>query len=186
MPAFDRAELDEMWQRWIAVNLLSQDKGDWSDCADYYAEDATYGWMYQPDKHFMAVGREQIRDWALGTEMLGFDGWRYPYVASVIDDRQGLCVGFWRQISTINDPTGEPYEVVGIGGSWFQYGGNMQWAWQRDFFDVTSAAQTIMQLISDGNVTDSMTKRFEMVAAGAPGHYTRANLPAPIWPVPID
>ena len=30
--------------------------------AEWYAQDATYGWMYSVDEHFMAVGRDQIRD----------------------------------------------------------------------------------------------------------------------------
>ena len=47
--------------------------------ADWYAEDATYGWMYTPDEHFMAVGREEIRDFAIGIEMAGLDGWHYDY-----------------------------------------------------------------------------------------------------------
>lgn len=184
MPAFAREELDAMWQDWIEANLNAQDRGDWRDLARFYAVDASYGWMYAPDDHFMAVGREQIRDHALGTEMLGFDGWSYPYVSSVIDDRQGMCVGFWRQVSTsLTDPAGEPYEVVGIGGSWFGYGGQRQWAWQRDFFDVGSAAATVTRVIQDGRVSPTMQQRFELVAAGAPGHYARADLPAPIWPV---
>ncbi len=35
--------------------------------------------MYTPDEHFMAVGREEIRAYALGTEMAGLDGWHYDY-----------------------------------------------------------------------------------------------------------
>ena len=61
MPAFPRDELDAMWQEWIEANRIAQDKGDWTGLADLYAADATYGWMYAPDEHFMAVGREQIR-----------------------------------------------------------------------------------------------------------------------------
>ncbi len=186
MPAYPRDELDEMWRRWIDINRVAQDKGDWTPLADCYAEDATYGWMLGPDDQFMAVGREQIRDWALGTEMLGFDGWVYPYVASVIDEAQGACVGFWRQVSTFPDPSGAPYEVAGLGGSWFGYGGNMQWAWQRDFFDMGSVSETITRVVKDGNVSPTLKQRFDLVAAGAPGHYTRDRLPAPIWPVPLD
>ena len=57
--------------------------------ADIYTEDATYGWMYTPDEHFMAVGREEIRANALGTEMAGLDGWHYDYAATVMDERTG-------------------------------------------------------------------------------------------------
>jgi len=29
----------------------------------------------------MATGRDEIRRWALGTEMEGLDGWHYDYMA---------------------------------------------------------------------------------------------------------
>jgi hypothetical protein len=178
----DRAELESVWQKWIDANRHAQDIGDWTGLADFYAEDATYGWMYRPDEHFMAVGRDQIRDWALGNEMVGFDGWAYPYVAAVIDDKNDMCVGFWKQVSTRTDPAGRPYEVIGIGGSWFAYAGAGQWAWQRDFFDMASVTDTVMRVVTDGNVTPSMQRRFDMVAAGMPGHYRYDELPAPLWP----
>jgi hypothetical protein len=183
MPAFPRDELETMWQDWIEANKVAQDKGDWTGLGEFYAEDATYGWMYTPDDQFMAVGRDQIRDWALGTEMLGFDGWQYPYLAEVIDDSRGMCVGFWKQVSSLTDKDGKPYEITGIGGSWFQYAGNHEWAWQRDFFDLSSTTATIVRVIQDGNVTPTMQQRFELVAGGAPGHYTADTLPAPLWPV---
>ena len=89
--------------------------------ADWYTEDATYGWMYTPDEHFMAVGREQIREWALGQEMAGLDGWHYDYaVHRMVDESNGMVVGFWKQKSGItDDATGKEYEILGIGGSWF-------------------------------------------------------------------
>ena len=88
--------------------------------AEWYAEDATYGWMYAPDEHFMAVGRDQIRDCAIGIEMDGLDGWHYDYQCTMIDEAKGMVVGFWKQRSgIIDDATGEEYEILGIGGSWF-------------------------------------------------------------------
>ncbi len=45
--------------------------GDWKPMADMYTEDATYGWNFGPTEEFMAVGREEIREIALGLEMAG-------------------------------------------------------------------------------------------------------------------
>ena len=73
----------------------------------------------------------------------------------------------------MTDPAGEPYEVVGIGGSWFGYAGNHEWAWQRDFFDVGSAAATVMRMVTDGNVTPTLQQRFETGRVGT----ARALLP---------
>uniref|UniRef100_UPI001C7FB479 hypothetical protein n=1 Tax=Nocardioides pelophilus TaxID=2172019 RepID=UPI001C7FB479 len=57
-----RAEIEEFWDSWLAINREAERTGDWRVMADWYAEDASYGWMYSVDEHFMAVGRDQIRD----------------------------------------------------------------------------------------------------------------------------
>ncbi len=71
MAPFDRAELDEMVQRWVDENKRCEALGDWKPLAEMYTEDATYGWNYGPKDDFMAVGRDEIRDLALGQEMDG-------------------------------------------------------------------------------------------------------------------
>lgn len=62
MPAFPRAELEEMVERWLAVNREGEAKQDWRHMADLYTEDATYGWNAGSNDEFMAVGREEIHD----------------------------------------------------------------------------------------------------------------------------
>ena len=183
---FDRSELDAFWADWIQANRDAQDAGDWGPMADLYAEDATYGWSYGPDEHFMAVGREEIRALALGQEMLGFDGWVYPYQSGVIDHVTGQVVGFWRQRTMFAAPDGTPYEIPGLGCSWFAYAGGRQWAWQRDIFDAECAKHTVMRIISDEKVSPTLMERFKLVAAGPlAGHYPLAQMPAPLWPVPV-
>ena len=112
-----RAEIDEFWETWLEVNREAERIGDWRIMAEWYAEDATYGWMLTPDEHFMAVGRDQIRDWAIGIEMDGFDGWHYDYMATVMDEKSGMVIGFWKQKAGIDDENGHEYEILGIGGS---------------------------------------------------------------------
>ena len=106
--------------------------GDWRPMAELYTDDANYGWNYGPDHEFMAVGREEIRDIALGLEMGGLDGWEYPYEEMLIDEKKGQVIGLWRQIATATRADGSHYEVAGIGGSWFGYAGGFQWSFQRD------------------------------------------------------
>jgi hypothetical protein len=117
--------------------------------------------------------------------MLGFQGWIYPYQASVIDERTGMIVGFWRQVTTFDAPTGEPYEISGLGGSWFSYGGERQWAWQRDIFDYGLAMDGVMRVIQDGNMTPQLEQRIQAATSGVqPGHYPSvAALSSPLWPV---
>ena len=58
-----------MVDRWLDVNRRAQEAGDWRPMADMFTEDATYGWNMGPREEFMAIGREEIRDYALGMEM---------------------------------------------------------------------------------------------------------------------
>jgi hypothetical protein len=71
MPAYPRAELEEMVERWLEVNRAGEAKKDWKHMADLYTEDATYGWNVGSNDEFMAVGREEIREIALGLERDG-------------------------------------------------------------------------------------------------------------------
>ena len=186
MPSFPREELEEMVQRWLDTNRHCEEIGDWRPLADLYTEDATYGWNLGPRGEFMAVGRAEIRDIALGLEMGGLDGWTYPYQEVLIDDRKGQVIGLWKQIADATRDDGSPYEVAGIGGSWFRYAGNFKWSWQRDFFDFGNAAATFMEMIKDGTLSDGMTKRMERVAKGdRPGHYKLGESPVRLWDAPV-
>jgi hypothetical protein len=182
---YPRAELEEMMQRWIDTNRECEKLGDWRPLAELFTEDATYGWNLGPKGEFMAVGREQIRDIALGREMGGLDGWTYPYQDILIDDARAMVVGFWKQIADARRADGTEYVVAGIGGSWFRYAGNFQWSWQRDFFDFGNAATLFMEMIKDGTLSDGMKARMERVAAGElPGHYKLGEAPVGLWEVP--
>ena len=78
-----------------------------------------------------------------GTEMAGLEKWTYPYVRVLIDEKLGELIGIWRQIAPVEEGDGSHYEIAGTGGSWFRYGGNYQWAWQRDFFDHANAGSDV-------------------------------------------
>lgn len=189
-----RAEIEEFWDSWLAINREAERTGDWRVMADWYAQDATYGWMYHPDEHFMAVGRDQIRDWAIGIEMDGLDGWRYDYQVTVIDEQKAMVIGFWKQRSGIVDDTGREYEVLGIGGSWFGLerrtsepdAGAIKIAWQRDWFDMPSTIDTFMQIINSGKAPDTLLKRMKVAGHGVPGHYHYNELTSPLWPPPVE
>ena len=172
-----------MVQRWLQANRDAEAAGDWRPLAELYTPDATYGWNYGPDTDFMAVGRDEIRDLALGAEMGGLDGWQYPYEEILIDDRKGFVVGFWRQVADATRPDGTPYEVNGIGGSWFRLDANGKIEWQRDFFDFGHVQALYLRLMKDGKLSAGMQKRIERSLAGEklPGYYPLGQAPVPIW-----
>jgi hypothetical protein len=175
MPAFPREEMEEMMRRWLAANGRAEAAGDWKPMADLYTEDAEYTWNVGPNEDFVARGRREIRDWVFGTEMEGLEGWTYPYDRVLIDEQQGEVVAFWRQVAPVRRPDGTPYEVRGVGGSWFRYAGGYQWSWQRDFFDVGNAIALFMELIQAGKLSPAMQRRIERTMAGEPmpGHVKR-------------
>ena len=185
MPAYPREELEQMMQRWLDTNKKCEEIGDWRPLAELFTEDATYGWNLGPAGEFMAVGRNEIREVALGLEMGGLDGWTYPYQEVLIDERKGQVIGLWKQVADATRADGSRYVVPGVGGSWFRYGGNFQWSWQRDFFDFGNAAATFIEMIKDGTLSEGMTKRMERAAAGEqPGHYRLGEAPVGLWDVP--
>jgi hypothetical protein len=185
MSAYPREELEAMVDKWIQTNRDCEKLGDWRPLAELFTEDATYGWNLGPKGEFMAVGRDQIRDVALGLEMGGLDGWTYPYQEILIDERKAQVIGLWKQIADATRADGSSYVVAGVGGSWFRYAGNYQWSWQRDFFDFGNAATLFMEMIKDGTLSDGMKKRMERVAAGElPGHYKLGEAPVGLWEVP--
>jgi hypothetical protein len=184
-----RTAMETFWQQWLDANRRAEADRDWGPIADFYAEDATYGWMYTPDEHFMAVGREEIRRYALGTEMAGLDGWHYDYQATVMDESTGMVVGFWRQRAGILDDDGQEYEIQGIGGSWFGMttgpGGRLEFAWQRDWFDLGSTAHTFLSILSAGRAPAGLQARMKVDGMSQPGHYRLADLPSTVWPPPV-
>ncbi|HVH06646.1 MAG TPA: nuclear transport factor 2 family protein [Myxococcota bacterium] len=165
---YPRTELEEMIKRFVAANDKAGDTGDWEPLAQFYAEDAIYSWNNGPKHEFVARGRKEIRDFVFGTEMAGLEKWTYPYVRTIIDDQAGEVIGIWRQVAPVKKDDGVPYEIAGTGGSWFRYGGNFQWIWQRDFFDHANAGAAFLQMAKDQKLSEGMQRR---MAAGtkAPG-----------------
>ena len=117
--------------------------GDWKPLADFYTDDATYGWNIGPKEDVMCVGKDEIRDVALGLEMEGLENWVYEYQKVLIDEKQNEIVGFWKQIANKTDGTRD--EIYGIGGSWFRLNDELLIEWQRDFFDFGHVPEGVRQ-----------------------------------------
>jgi hypothetical protein len=188
MPALPREQLEDWVERWLQVNRDAEKAGDWKSLADFYSDDATYGWNIGPKEDVMCVGIGEIRDIALGLEMAGLEGWRYPYQKVIIDDKIGEIVGFWKQIvggaGDSDEETGsEQYEIYGIGGSWFRLNADAKIEWQRDFFDFGHVQKLYLDLMTNGKLSKGMQERIERSLAGEklPGYYRLGEAPVPIW-----
>jgi hypothetical protein len=174
MPAFPRAELEEMVRRFVAANDEAGRTGDWSQMPRFYAEDAVYTWNIGSNWEFVAKSRKQIEEWAFGTEMSGLQKWTYPYVRTLIDDQKGEVIGIWRQIAPVKDDDGQPYEIGGTGGSWFRYAGGYKWSWQRDFFDHSNAGKVFQLMAKNNQLTPAMIERLQK-GSNMPGWVRRKS-----------
>ena len=174
MTAYPRKELEEMVDRWLAANRKAEQEGDWiSNLGAMYTENAEYSWNMGPNREFIAKNRKEIEAWALGVHMEGFEKWRYPYQKILIDEQQGEVIGIWLQVAPVKRTDGSEYEVAGVGGSWFRYGGDFKWCWQRDFFDLGNVKAMFMELAADGQLDASVKQRLGKLAKGQqlPGVY---------------
>jgi hypothetical protein len=174
MPAHPRAELEEMVSRWVAANDESGRTGDWSRMPQFFTEDAVYSWNTGADWEFVARGRQQIADWVFGSEMAGLEHWVYPYVRTLIDEAKGEVIGIWRQLAPSRDPDGNRYEIAGTGGSWFRYGGDFKWCWQRDFFDHANAGTVFGAMAQNGQLAPKLLERMKR-GSEQPGWVRRSD-----------
>ncbi|VEG38685.1 Uncharacterised protein [Mycolicibacterium flavescens] len=181
MPSLPRQALDNWVEQWLEANRDAERNGDWKPLAEFYTDDATYGWNIGPKEDVMCVGKDEIRDVALGLEMEGLENWVYEYQKVLVDDKQGEIVGFWKQVANKSDGTTD--EIYGIGGSWFRLNADLKIEWQRDFFDFGHVAKGYAKLIESGDLSPGMQKRIERSLAGEklPGYYPLGQAPVPIW-----
>lgn len=173
MPQYPREEIEEMMERWLQANKDAEKEGNWTKhLGPMYTEDAVYGWNIGPNEEFVANGRKEICDVALGYQMVGFEEWEYPYHDIIIDEKRGTVICFWEQIAPYKRPDGTPYKVEGLGGSWFEYGGNYQWRWQRDFFDLGNTKALFFELAGAGKLEPIVKEKIHTQAKGKllPGH----------------
>jgi hypothetical protein len=174
MPTYPRKEIEAMIERWLEANRDSERAGDWvKSLGKMYTENAEYSWNMGPNREFIARGRREIEEWALGAHMEGFEKWRYPYDTLLIDEVKGEVIGIWRQVAPVKRDDGTEYEVSGLGGSWFRYGGNYQWAWQKDFFDLGNVKALFFELAADGKLEPPVKQKLRRLAWGLklPGVY---------------
>jgi len=190
MPAFDRAEMDEMIVRWLEANRLAEENKDWSQIGSFYTADANYGWVSGPDNETLVVGRDEIQRVVLGVAMEGFDEdeWTYPYPRILVDSKIGEVVGFWRQVAGgVRRPDGTLYEVAGLGGSWMRYAGDFKWSWQRDFFDYANMQSLFAEMAANGDLPPGLSKMMSQRKNDPnperpPWSFARGQSPIPQWP----
>ncbi len=93
--------------------------------------------------------------------MPGLENSTCPHVRTLIDDKKGELLGFWKQLAPVNDADGKPYEIRGTGGSRFRYARDFKWAWQRDAFDHINTVPVFGAMMQAGQLTGRMQERMK-------------------------
>ncbi|MAG33801.1 MAG: hypothetical protein CL908_23215 [Deltaproteobacteria bacterium] len=181
MPEFSRDELERMTELFEQGIERAETTGDWiKHVGCLYTDDALYEWNLGPNIEFRARGRKEIEAYAMGSQMEGLKDWRYPYTDWVIDDKRGEVIGFFRQIAPAKRDDGTHYELEGLCGSWFFYGGNYQWREQRDFFDVGNLKALMFELAGIGALSPELKRDIHLSARGhkIPGNHRIRRRPS--------
>lgn len=107
-----REEVEAMFERWLATNKECERTGNWEALADYYAQDATYRYTIGHFGTREAHGREEVRQLVMERDMIGFEGWTFPYEWVVIDGDRIMTK--WYMQPPHRRPDGTPYRVLGM------------------------------------------------------------------------
>lgn len=160
---------------WIEANHRAEAERDWvGRLGPFFTDDAEYRWNAGPNEEFLARGPEEIARLVFGEQMEGFEGWSYPYEDTLIDEKRGEVVAFWRQIAPVTRADGSPYAVAGICGSRFRYAGDRKWSSQVDFFDLGNVVALLGELAADGHLSGTLKARIHRTLRGGAqaGHRT--------------
>ena len=97
-------------------------------------------------------------------------------------EKTGDMIGLWKQVYEGTREDGTNYALEGIQGSWFKYGGNFEFAWQRDFFDYGNVSALFIEMLTKKAMSDEMLARVEKSAPGnLPGWYDFGTAPVKFW-----
>jgi hypothetical protein len=191
MPLYPREEIEEMVNRFDQAMRAAEQANDWSALGNFYTEDANYGWFLGPDEEVLFQGRKEITDYAMGSEKVGFEGWTFQFTRSIIDVEKAEVVSWGPYVPGKVSTDGAPYAVAGLTSSWFHYGGNFQWSWQRDIMDYGNLQATFKELLADSNVSDVFRERIGRILKQQDensearfeqkGHYHLGKAPISMW-----
>ena len=146
--------MEDMVDRWLAVNSRAEREGNWRCLADFYTADVIYGWE-TPNGKYEFNDREVVRDTCVGAAMDPYKGWTYPYEKIVIDEKKGEVFATWWQVPPGAPKRDDGSEMKVIGASWFKYGGDFQWSEQMDMYDYGNIVALITECVDKG-ILDSM------------------------------
>ncbi len=148
MSDFERSdeEVRAVMQRFVATSDRCAETRDWRPLADFFAEDAVYRYTMGAAGTRIARGRDEVRRLVMERDMMGFDGWTFPY-EWICTDGNRVITKWWNQ-APARKPDGSPYRVVG--NSNIRLDRDLQIAEMQDNFDLAALLAMIQKLNREG------------------------------------
>jgi len=135
-------EVRALFDRWLADNRKCEEERDWSRLADYYADDAVYDYTMGAAGLRVARGKEEVRRLVMQRDMMGFDGWTFPYEWVVIDGDK-VMTRWWNQAPVAKDD-GTPYRVLGV--SCIRLNNDLKIQEMHDCFDLAALLAMVKEV----------------------------------------
>ena len=159
----------------MAINQQCEAERDRRPMAELYTEDATYGWTSGRTTSSWPSAAAEIRESPSDRRWPAWRACSYPDERVLVDDQLGEVLGLWEQAADATRDDGSPYEVAGLGGSWFRDAGDGMWSWQRGLLRRRQRRRRFLEMIGRGALAPGMQERIERAMAGErlPGHYPR-------------
>ena len=139
-------EVRALFDRWIEDNDKCEQERDWSRLTDYYADDAVYQYTMGTGGLRVAHGRDEIRRLVMQRDMVGFEGWTFPYEWVVIDGDK-VMTKWWSQAPQMRED-GTPYRIVGV--SCIRLNNDLQIQEMHDCFDTSALMEMIKEINRKG------------------------------------
>lgn len=141
-----RDEVKALMQRFVATSDRCAQTRDWRPLADFYAEDAVYLYTMGAAGTRVARGREEVRRLVMERDMLGFDGWTFPYDWICIDGDK-VITKWWNQAPALRSD-GSPYRIVG--NSNIRLNPALEIVEMHDNFDLAALLAMVQKLNREG------------------------------------
>ena len=137
MPSFTRAELEEAFAHYVAVNEDASRRKDWQAWADKFTSDVHYVECAFGEFH----GRDAVRQW-ITRVMAPYPQMDFPMDWQVFDEERGWVVfQCQNRLHHPTDPEGAPFQFA----TWskIHYAGDGLWSYEEDMYHPGAAGQAI-------------------------------------------
>ncbi|MBI4953418.1 MAG: nuclear transport factor 2 family protein [Myxococcales bacterium] len=136
-----------MTERWLKANKEAEARRDWSVLMPFYAEAATYCYTIGAFGRREARGFDEVRRLVMDRDMVGFDGWTFPYDWLVIDGDKIMTK--WHMVPPFKRKDGTAYRVLGM--SAIRIDNDLKIVEMEDSMDIAAFFALVDELRRDGH-----------------------------------